>query len=89
MTAIKIRMLTELKRKRSHERIWYNATGISEQSKLVNITVPTKFSDYNDLLKINQHVMIINVNMKISGDRHFVSFTKDTKVIISYILIRE
>jgi len=55
----------------------------------VNITVPTKFSDYNDLLKINQHVMIINVNMKISGDRHFVSFTKDTKVIISYILIRE
>jgi len=73
-TAIKICMLTELKQ-RSHERIWYNATGISEQSKMVNVTVPTKFSDYNDLLKMNQHVMMRLANESLQMRRKYTEIS--------------
>ena len=80
---MKLKMLTELRQKRKFYNIWYNSTGINELSQLINITVTEKCAQFNHILKVNENVLIMNLNLKMSGDKKFVYFTKDKKVFMT------
>jgi len=55
----------------------------------MTVTMTGKCDQFNQLLKVNDHVMVLNVTLKMTNDKHFLSYTKHTKLIMTYILIKQ